>query len=88
MFQVRTIASPAMRTRGWQECLAKMHRSIEDAERRIDELESLVSTLRHGVNGALTPALVMADRQSSESYSRIWVMAVRKAAYRGGWKPA
>ena len=39
-----------------------MKRSVEDMERRIDELEQLVATLRHDVNGALTPALLMADQ--------------------------
>jgi hypothetical protein len=40
----------------------RVERTLDDAERRIAELELLVSTLRHGLNGALTPALLAADR--------------------------
>ncbi len=34
----------------------------EEAEQRIAALELLVSRTRHDVNGALTPALMVADR--------------------------
>ena len=33
-----------------------------EAESRIDALETLVSRTRHDLNGALTPALMVADR--------------------------
>ncbi len=39
-----------------------MTRSIEDAEKRISELERLISNVRHDVNGALTTALMVSDR--------------------------
>ena len=39
-----------------------MQRTLEEAEQRIAELENLVSRTRHDVNGALTPALMVADR--------------------------
>ena len=38
-----------------------MARSLEQAEARIEELERLLSRLRHDVRGALAPALLMAD---------------------------
>ncbi len=38
-----------------------MQRSIEEAEERIRVLEKLISSVRHDVNGALTPALMAAD---------------------------
>ena len=44
-----------------------MSRSIDEAQRRIVELEQLVSKLRHGVNGVLTPALLSADRLSGNA---------------------
>ncbi len=40
-------------------------RTIEAAELRIAELEKLISNVRHDVNGALTPALMVADRLAS-----------------------
>ena len=42
-------------------------RSIEAAEARIAELERLISNVRHDVNGALTPALMVADRLASNA---------------------
>ncbi len=39
-----------------------MAHASEEAEQRIAELETLVSRTRHDVNGALTPALMVADR--------------------------
>jgi hypothetical protein len=48
-----------------------MQRSIEEAEGRINELETLVSNLRHGVSGALTPALIVADRLRSDADPRV-----------------
>jgi signal transduction histidine kinase len=39
-----------------------MERALQDLHKRVDELEQLVATLRHDVNGALTPALLMADQ--------------------------
>lgn len=44
-----------------------MTRSIDDAEQRIETLERLVSSVRHDVNGALTPALMVADRLRSSA---------------------
>lgn len=44
-----------------------MERGIEEAEQRIAELERLVSLTRHDVNGALTPALMVADRLRSNA---------------------
>ncbi len=44
-----------------------MERSIVEAEQRIAELELLVSHTRHDVNGALTPALMVADRLRSNA---------------------
>lgn len=48
-----------------------MRRSIDTAERRIGELEQLVSTLRHDINSALAPALLMADRLRADDSPRI-----------------
>lgn len=42
-------------------------RSVPDADKRIGELEKLVSSVRHDVNGALTPALMVADRLRSST---------------------
>ena len=42
-------------------------RTIEAAELRIAELEHLISNVRHDVNGALTPALMVADRLASNA---------------------
>jgi hypothetical protein len=39
----------------------KMAQSLEQAQARIEELERMVSWLRHDVRGALSPALLMAD---------------------------
>ncbi len=45
-------------------------RQLDEAERRIQALEQLISAARHDVNGALTPALMVADRlRSSSSFS-------------------
>lgn len=38
---------------------------------RVEELEQLVSTLRHDINGALTPALMVADRLRMDADPRI-----------------
>lgn len=38
---------------------------------RVEELERLVSTLRHDISGALTPALMMADRLQMDPDPRI-----------------
>lgn len=38
---------------------------------RVHELEQLVSRVRHGVNGALTPALLVADRLRADPDPRI-----------------
>jgi hypothetical protein len=43
----------------------------ENTKQRVEELEHLVSTLRHGVNGALTPALLISDRLRADSDPRI-----------------
>ena len=48
-----------------------MGRSIEESEDRIRALEKLVSSLRHDVNGALTPALMVADSLRSNSDARV-----------------
>jgi hypothetical protein len=55
----------------WRRFHNGMDYSIGDAMRRINELEQLASTLRHGVNGALTPALMMADRLRTNTDPRI-----------------
>jgi len=34
----------------------------QDADTRMDQLEKLVSRLRHDIRGAITPASLMADR--------------------------
>lgn len=39
-----------------------MQQSAQTAEARIAELEKAVSRLRHDLRGALSPALLMADR--------------------------
>ena len=44
-----------------------MNIDTEAAEQRIAELEGLVSRTRHDVNGALTPALMVADRLRSST---------------------
>ncbi len=44
-----------------------MERGIEEAEQRIAELEHVISHTRHDVNGALTPALMLADRLRSNA---------------------
>ncbi len=41
--------------------------SHEEAQARIAELESLVANVRHDVAGALTPALMVADRLRSHA---------------------
>lgn len=38
-----------------------MAQSVEQAQARIEELERILSRLRHDVRGALSPALLMAD---------------------------
>lgn len=40
-------------------------------QERVDELEQLVSRLRHDINGALTPALMVADRLRIDPDPRI-----------------
>ena len=44
-----------------------MENGTSEAEQRIAELEQLVSRARHDVNGALTPALMVADRLRSSA---------------------
>ena len=44
---------------------------IEGMEARVHELEQLVSRVRHSVNGALTPALLVADRLRADADPRI-----------------
>ena len=48
-----------------------MHRSIDEAEERIRVLEKLISSVRHDVNGALTPALMAADSLRSHADQRV-----------------
>jgi hypothetical protein len=44
---------------------------IEGMEARVHELEQIVSRVRHSVNGALTPALLVADRLRADADPRI-----------------
>ena len=57
-----------------------MQRAIEEAEQRIAELEELVSRTRHDVNGALTPALMVADRLRSGEHQTVSAAAEKVAA--------
>jgi hypothetical protein len=41
------------------------------AQARILQLEQLISNVRHDVNGALTPALLMADRLRGDDNPRV-----------------
>lgn len=43
----------------------------DSLSQRIAELEQLVRVLRHDINGALTPALMMADLLCSETEPRL-----------------
>ena len=52
-----------------------MERSIEEAEERIKVLERLMSNVRHDVNGALTPALMVADGLRSNGDARVQLAA-------------
>ena len=44
---------------------------IQGMEARVHELEQLVSRVRHSVNGALTPALLVADRLRADPDPRM-----------------
>lgn len=52
---------------------------VEQLRHRVAELEKLISALRHDINGALTPALLMADYLRNNSDP-----AVRRAGERIG----
>ena len=52
-----------------------MTRSLDEAEARIAVLERLVASVRHDVNGALTPALMVADRLRSSPHPEVQVAA-------------
>ncbi len=58
----------------------KMERGLAEAEQRIVELEQLVSRVRHDVNGALTPALMAADRLRSSTDPAVSAAAEKIAA--------
>ena len=58
----------------------KMERGLAQAEQRIVELEQLVSRVRHDVNGALTPALMVADRLRSSADPAVSAAAEKIAA--------
>ncbi len=64
---VRSVVSCEGRAEGQ----GKVVRTMAEAEQRIAELEQCVSHLRHGVNGALTPGLMMADRLRADPDPRI-----------------
>ena len=57
-----------------------MARSLEEAEARIAVLERLVASVRHDVNGALTPALMVADRLRSSPHKEVQVAAEKIGA--------
>jgi hypothetical protein len=51
----------------------------ESAQARVDELEKLVSALRHDLRGAITPAALIADRLRHNSDPAIQRSAARIA---------
>lgn len=57
-----------------------MEHEIDEASQRIAELEHLVSRTRHDVNGALTPALMVADRLRSSADPAVSAAAEKIAA--------
>ncbi len=57
-----------------------MERGLAEAEQRIAELERLVSRTRHDVNGALTPALMVADKLRSSADPAVSAAAEKMAA--------
>jgi hypothetical protein len=48
-----------------------MEHSTDDTGERLAELTQLVSTLRHDINGALAPALLVADNLCADPNPRV-----------------
>ena len=61
-------AAPGRRSRPHRRLMA---RSIKEAEARILLLEQLVSSLRHDIRGAITPALLVSDGLRSNPDPRV-----------------